>query len=50
MVYYSAIKGILIHASKWIRLESMRSAKSQTQKRHILYDSIHKKSPEQKSS
>ena len=50
MVYYSAIKGILIHASKWISLESMRSAKSPTQKRHILYDSIHKKSPEEKSS
>ena len=53
MEYYSDMKrnNILIRATVWMSPENtVLSEKSQTQKAHILYDSIYMKCPEQANS
>ena len=37
---------VLIYATTWINLRNMLNERSQTQKDHILYDSIYMKYPE----
>ena len=47
MEYYSAIKRneVLIHVTKWIKLENMLSEKKTVTKGHILYYPIYMKCP-----
>lgn len=50
MEYFSVIKRneVLIHATTWMNLENMmQSKRNQTQKNHILHDSIFNEMPQQ---
>lgn len=48
MGYYLAIKKneVLIYVTTWVGLENVtQNERNQTQKTHMLYDSIHRKCP-----
>lgn len=50
MEHYSAIKGKLIQATMWMKLEHiMLNEKKSDMKGHIVYESIYMKCPEQVS-